>query len=417
MRWYHPALVAVYVAAVVLLVFTLTRVRNTTNTRSRIITVERLVERGTMAHVAPGDTTPFELSIDAVQIDGRMYSSKPPVYPLVMAGQSWVVKHLTGWHFYPHRKSYIRILTLMNQVLPFVVVLLLALLMASHYTRDLWVLTMLVLTLSVGSLAFGYAVTINNHTPAALALFGCLFLVWQLVYRGQDGLWRYLLFGLLAGFAAATDLPGLALAGGMWLVLLRHNWRMALPAAVLMVLPLLVTVLVFHDLTGSFKPLYIQPEYYQFEGSYWLNPEDHDTLREPKWLYLFHITFGHNGLFSLSPVLLLGVAGLVWLLRQRQMPERPLAALLALGMAAIFLFIWLKTSNYGGYCIGTRWFIVFMPLLGLMSLPALTWLSTRLWGRALAVALLLLSTPAVIQALYHDGFIRSFLEAWWIGGF
>lgn len=417
MRWYHPALVAVYVAALVLLVFTFTRVRNTTNTRSRIITVERLVEQGTMAHLAPGDTTPFELSIDAVLIDGRMYSSKPPVYPFVMAGQAWMLKQLTGWHFYPHRKSYIRILTLLNQVLPFVVVLWLALVMARQYTRDPWVLTMLVLTLSVGSLAFGYAVTINNHTPAALALFGCLFLVWQAVYRGRGGWWRYLLFGLLAGFAASTDLPGLAMAGGMWLVLLYHNWRMSWPAALVMAVPMMVTVIVFYNLSGSFSPLYVQTELYRFEGSYWLEPEAHDTLREPKWLYFFHITFGHNGLFSLSPVLLLGAAGLVWLLRQRQMPERPLVAMLALGMAAIFLFVLLKTSNYGGYCIGTRWFIVFMPILGMMALPALAWLSKRVWGRALGIALLLLSTPAVFQALYHDGFIRSFLEAWWIGGF
>lgn len=76
---------------------------------SRLITVERLVDAGTWAHSSPTDSTPFALSIDRIKIGDSFYSSKPPLYPLIMAGEVYLIKKITGMAFYLHKKTYIRI--------------------------------------------------------------------------------------------------------------------------------------------------------------------------------------------------------------------------------------------------------------------------------------------------------------------
>ena len=94
---------------------------------SRLITVERLVDAGTWAHSSPTDSTPFALSIDRIKIGDSFYSSKPPLYPLIMAGEVYLIKKITGMAFYLHKKTYIRILTLLNQVLLYSLMLICAL--------------------------------------------------------------------------------------------------------------------------------------------------------------------------------------------------------------------------------------------------------------------------------------------------
>ena len=83
-------------AGLLLIIFTFSRTRLTTNPLSRIITVERIVDAGTMAHQTPNDTTPFPLSADAVKIGDNIYSSKPPTYSFIMAGQAYLLKLFTG---------------------------------------------------------------------------------------------------------------------------------------------------------------------------------------------------------------------------------------------------------------------------------------------------------------------------------
>ncbi len=60
---------------------------------------------------------------------------------------------------------------------------------------------------------------------------------------------------------------------------------------------------------GQFKPVYEEfgTKSYQYEGSYWNTPLEMDwfnTHPEPYSVYLLHMTFGHHGVFSLAPALL-----------------------------------------------------------------------------------------------------------------
>lgn len=415
--WQHHKVELGIIALVTLLlmVFTFTRTRNTTNTRSRIITVERLVEKGTLAHVAPGDTTPFRLSKDAAMVEGRLYSSKPPNFPYVMAAQSWIMKQVTGWSFFPHRKDYIRMLTLVNQVLPYGMMLYLLLSMVRFHTADCWTLRAVLLMASIGSLAYGYAVTINNHTVAAIGLFVAFYLSWLILQQGHTKWWHYALFGLIGSYAATTDLPGGAIVLTLWIVMAICNWRGGVIAALAALIPIISTLGTYYALTGSIEPFYMQFERYKYAGSYWNNPDGLDAIQDPRWVYVFHMLFGHHGFFSLTPVLLVGLVGFVYQGIQTQWKLNNLLLMLVPAVVLIFFFVLFRTSNYGGFTIGARWLIIVMPFFWMAAVPVLERLGKSWYGRSIFALLLLASLPIVGEALYWDGFIRSFVEIWWLG--
>ena len=73
---------------------------------------------------------------------------------------------------------------------------------------------------------------------------------------------------------------------------------------------------------GQFRPVYEEfgTKSYNYEGSYWNTPLEMDYLNVPRedgrfqesyQLYLFHMTFGHHGVFSLSPIFLLAAIGVL----------------------------------------------------------------------------------------------------------
>lgn len=411
-----PAWWAIIVVMLVLIAFTFRRDRLTTNPRSRFITVERLLEAGTFAHTGPKGDTPFELSIDHVMINGQIYSSKPPSYPALMAAEAWPLKKITGWQVYPHRRDFLRFLTLLNQVLPYALLLITALFFMQRFVQDRFVLAWMILALSFGSLAYGYAVTINNHTVAAILFFVSFALIYG-VEEGERGRASAFWAGLMASFAATNELPGLVFVALFGLLLLRtRRWGTVAMYAAGVAIPLAFTAWAYYQITGSIQPTYMQGGLYRYEGSYWQNPEGLDVLRDPWPVYLFHSLLGHHGLFSMSPVLLLGLIGGIHILRTNWKGLRLHVAGLLLCMAIVIVFIVRSTHNYGGYCIGLRWFIPFSPLLMVMALPIVQNLANRkVYGRIVLVVLLALSIPWVYQALSTEAFVRSSLDLWWIG--
>ena len=397
-------------SGLLLIIFTFSRTRLTTNPLSRIITVERIVDAGTMAHLTPTDTTQFELSIDVVKVGDNIYSSKPPSYPLIMAGQAYLLKLITGKTFYEGKKTAIRLLTLLNQVIPYLVILILALIMARQYYDDSWTINFLILSMTIGSLAYGYAVTINNHTFAAILIFIAFFCTWAIWFKEQTSILWFIILGFCGGLAASNDFPGLAFLGLFLLVAVYKNPVKGIIAGLFALIPIAVTLYTYFSLTGSPVPIYLRGDLYQYEGSYWQNPEANDTLRESKWTYLFHITFGHHGLFSATPVLILGAIGIYDSLKNRLQEYWKLMALCLIGMIAVFLFVLLRTKNYGGSTIGLRWFILFMPMLMFAGLPTIHQLGKTRNGKIIGIFLLVLSVPLVLQALIWEGFIQSILE-------
>lgn len=388
--------------------------RLTTNPRSRVITVERLVDADTWAHIQPGDTTPFELSIDMVCEGERCYSSKPPTYPLLMAGEAKAIKAVTGWEVYAQRVNYVRILVLLNQVLPYLLALWMAFQFLLRHTERPFVVFFMLLALGPGMLAFGYAATVNNHTPAAALYLISFFLA--LRYREASGARRRgiaLLVGLLCGFALANELPSGLIALWLLALLFLEDWRRALWAVPAFCFPILLGFYLYHFISGSWTPFYLRPELYHYAGSYWNDPEGIDAVRPQKGEYLFHMLLGFRGLFSMTPLLALGLVAFVrGSLGGRAFFRREFGGIL-LGAGALVFFVVFRTWNYGGDCIGMRWFICFSPLLMLMALPLVEDLSRRLWGRALLLLLLAWGIPWVMEAAFEEAFIVGTFDRLW----
>jgi hypothetical protein len=194
---------------------------------------------------------------------------------------------------------------------------------------------------------------------------------------------------------------------------------------------------------GELNPAYEKfgGPWYQYEGSWWRHVEgevrhgiDWAHLKESKATYGLHLLVGHHGLFSLTPILLLAIAGSVIGLFHLRRPggankpalkvepsgslHPPLTVLLAqmtLLLTVVVVGFYIdKSDNYGGWTAGPRWLMWLTPLWLLTMLPVVDWLAERRWGRGLALVLLALS---VLSASYpawnawRHPWIFTFMEA------
>ena len=94
---------------------------------------------------------------------------------------------------------------------------------------------------------------------------------------------------------------------------------------------------------------------------------------EPYATYFFHMTLGHHGFFSLTPIFLLSAVGAVRLCRDRRLVSTgaaearsamPALAWLTIVLTAILLafYTWNpKARNYGGSTQGLRWLFWLIP--------------------------------------------------------
>lgn len=135
-------------------------------------------------------------------------------------------------------------------------------------------------------------------------------------------------------------------------------------------------------------------------GSYWRNRVGIDRGEESVAAYVFHSLIGHHGIFSLTPVWLLAVAGLgFWLVRPNGPNLRGPAVLIAItSLVCLAFYLLLRPQvdrNYGGMTCGFRWMFWFAPLWLTAMLPAADWLAPRRWTRAAGLLLLALSVLSV----------------------
>jgi hypothetical protein len=266
---------------------------------------------------------------------------------------------------------------------------------------------------------------------------------------GKAPAWCYATAGLFAALTAAIELPAASFAVALLVVLL---WRWPartlaffVPAAAVAVVAFFVTN---HLAIGQWMPAYGEfgGPWYEYEGSVWkANPNkeprgiDWAGTKEGRAAYAFHFLLGHHGVITLSPIVLLALAGMVrgvrqWLMALRAPPPEPapetkldpvveqeteptqsteepapatvqrsplpeLAALtLALTVVVIGFYL-VKTTNYGGWTNGPRWAFWLTPLWLLSMLPVVDRLAACRWGRAFALFLLAVSA---FSAFYRN---------------
>jgi hypothetical protein len=143
--------------------------------------------------------------------------------------------------------------------------------------------------------------------------------------------------------------------------------------------------------------------WYEYEGSYWFSPKKTGVdLGEPSLrVYAFQSLLGHHGVFSLTPIWLLAIGGLVGWLRHPEDRMRGFAVLvLTLTVVCLTFYIVrpVYDRNYGGVACGFRWAFWLIPLWLIGLLPAADWIGRSRLGRWIAVGLLLVSVMSASYA-------------------
>jgi len=294
---------------------------------------------------------------------------------LLMTAEYLALEAAFGWELEraAHASAVVRFMTLTFDVLAYVVML-----VFFARTLRLFVACPLSRLLSLFSLAFctqlwGFSSTLNNHVPAACLIVIALYFALGIgAERLAPAPWRFLVFGLAGGLAATIDMPaGLLLVPAGLYLLAKFPRKALLWACLGAALPLGIHFAVMASVTGSLLPVQMRRELYLYEGSYWRHPLGVDALVEPKPLYLFHMTFGRRGVFSLYPVLLLGVVAAGRALFSKAAPMRLPVLAASAALVAFTGYYALFTNNYGGEAYGFRWYIVAMPVLLLMGATVL----------------------------------------------
>ncbi|MFO0911225.1 MAG: hypothetical protein U0794_23290 [Isosphaeraceae bacterium] len=354
----------------------------------------------------------------------HFYSSKPPLLPTLIAGLVYPARVWTGVPLdrvveqrrlerfvekdvpgepgktqfvketpppvpWPAYVFYFKPVIILLNIVPMLIVLVLYARLLDRYADDDWSWFLCLFAGAFGTYLFAFEQTLNNHTVAAASAFGALY-GFQAIWSGRSRSRRLFAgVGFLGAFTACNEIPAL-----LFLVLL-FVWlfvrfpgrcvRWFVPGAMVPLVAFLITQFLAF---GQFRPVYEEfgTKSYQYEGSYWNTPLEMDwfnlrdkkfvdgreveVLKEPYEVYLFHMTLGHHGVFSLTPIFLFSIFGTLREIVKRGRLSAVGWMTLLLTVAMLAFYTWNpKARNYGGSTQGLRWLFWLIPFW-LMMLPA-----------------------------------------------
>jgi len=360
-------------------------------------------------------------TIDKVQHigpDGKehYYSSKPPLLPTLMAASCKVVCAVMGYNFEDDIHSIVRWMLVLWNVIPLVILFVLIAWFVERFAISEFTKIFVVAMAVFATFLTTFSLSINNHLPAAVCAGLTLFCLARILFDNRGSFWYFAGAGFFAAFTAACDLPALALFGlaGGWLLWKRpiKTLLFGVPGALLVLIPFFATNQIAHE---SLRPAYLHrsaaepgsqewwdapDNWYAYENSHWAEPQGIDVGEPSIVLYDFHILFGHHGVFSLTPIWILSLAGIVfWLRGEKKLgrgeplfPDEQQSFQLSrqLGVFLLVLTVVLVGyyltrpqifRNYGGVCSGLRWTFWMIPLWLVAMVPCVDRLSKRTMGR------------------------------------
>jgi hypothetical protein len=401
-----------------------------------------------------------------------------------VASQYWVLNRVFGVDMLVNPLWAIKGLVFFNQVLLFGLFLWLYLHVCQRFVRHRPVLICLGLTAGFGTFLSTFAVSLNNHLPAAVCVLATIVLLIRIECDQKSGRLDYFAIGVLTALSVTFELPALSFLGliGIWLLVrsptrtltfgvmgisvvaaaffgsnywahgsLRPPYAHRSDGEILAYLEqedaaLLVSgvvpetlalfggrtdkdvalpgmsdiVIEQHPTAGRWRIFDLQNKrryalqqvgsvfeirawdnWYDYEvngrASYWLPGSASGVdLGEPSRLqYLIHMTVGHHGIFSLTPIWLFSLLGIAVAWRDPESIWQRLAYVVLTLTIVLIVFYSLRPladRNYGGVASGFRWFFWLTPLFLLMLIPA--WKVIRksmflvsLWGICLAISI------------------------------
>jgi hypothetical protein len=341
------------------------------------------------------------------------YSSKPPLFPTLIAGEYWLLKRVFGWDIVRDRWLVIPTIVFTLNVIPFAIYLMLIAQLIEVMGNSDFGRLLAFCVACFGTYLITFTVTLNNHLPAAFCVLLAAFPLIRAITEKRDmrpsG---YIACGFFAAFAVTFDLPAAAFLAALgiplFIVRTRSTLLYFLPSAAVPIAALLVCNFIA---MGQILPAYSEfgGPWYNFVGSHWAKrgtplARGIDFNDEPTRVYAFHLLFGHHGWFSLTPVWLLSLGGLLVMGIRSAADVRKLlsrgtgtgwthelfAGMTLVVSVVVFTFYLTRTQsyNYGGFTSGPRWLFWLIPLW-ILGLPfAADRVGSSRAGRLLSVVLL-----------------------------
>lgn len=413
------------------------------NDRSRWLTIRSLAERGTFA-IEDLAAEPGWDTIDAVVHPDKtgtlhLYSSKPPLLSLLLAGPYWLIVQATGWTLGDHPFLLGRFMLVLYGLIPLGIIIL-----ASCSCIELTGVTDRGKIWSAATIAFGtllttFAVALTNHSFAAACAAVSLYCV-LVVTKKEGRSWvLFAIAGLTAGLAAAFDLPALTWTMAVIGILALFNWRQTalatLPAVIVVLIAAVGSNILAHN--SAWPPYAFRtaptssqrlskstetqapvnqwnPENwydYRFKmpngrviESYWRSPNGIDCGEASITRYAFHSIIGHHGIFSLTPIWILVLPGLFFMLRRTGHGWQLLSfAIITVSITVIAFYLTRQPwdRNYGGSTSGFRWVFWLAPIWITALAPAADRLANSRTGCLVLLILLGLSVLSVAAPTWN----------------
>ena len=224
---------------------------------------------------------------------------------------------------WPAYVLYLKPAIVLINIVPFWIFLVLFARLLDRYAENDWAWFLSLAAAGFGTPLLVFDQTLNNHTVAAFSAFFALYFFLRIWNDGQRGPLPFMATGFFGAFCACNELPAALFGLLLFLTLLFRFPRQTLlyfvPLAAIPCVAFLATQFLAF---GQFRPVYEEfgTKSYNYEGSYWNTPLEMDWYNknpEPDAVYLFHMTFGHHGIFSMSPIVLLAIFGALRALRDR----------------------------------------------------------------------------------------------------
>ena len=378
------------------------------NVASRLMTIEAIVERGTLA-LERSPLLRSSGSPDIVHFGPHAYSDKPPVLPLIASPIYAALFFIGGIRLAGPPLDFL----ISNFALAWGVAGLASALTLVAFRAILQTVAIPRWSADLATLAFGaasplltYAVTFNNHSVAA----GCITGAWAItLLEGSKPRRSRFVAGTLAGLAATIDLPigcltaaGLAIfplvrsRGGDWTYfagvlgpVLLHSWSQSL-------------------VTGTPLPAEMYPAAFEYPGSYWLTPEGIWKEIGPRWLFGLDFMVGRQGAFTVFPALWFGLFGLAGAAvgQRSDRSDRPAARIIVGSLLVLgWYYIWgVRRTDFAGTSFGVRHLLAITPMVYLFAVVGLSRI-----GRWRGVALGLFIAGMGIGGVYA---VKGMINPW-----
>ena len=371
-----------------LLLYTRDQVTGGGNEASRLALVESLVERSTSSI----DGSSFSWTGDKIRVGDRYFSNKPPLLAL-LAALPYAGLHRLGYSFAGGEGVYPLTLLVVGLPALLAVGLLYRRLRREHGARY----SLLLASSLLWATQYGvYSGTINSHTVAGTLVLAVILLfaeprslVGGRFWALQGCLW------LLCGIEPVHGGLLLALIGLAFLLQQDHRALLLHGVSAVLLTGLLCGLNTWHH--GHLLFPTMVPGAYDYPGSA-ANPS-FAALGFRDWYprYLFQVLLGHHGLFLYSPILVLGLLGLLGGVRSGDAADRR-PAILAVGLVVgSVAFHSLFAGAYGGWNYGFRYFVPLVPILLLRAGAAVF----RRPCKPLLYVLLFSGVPITLVGVYH----------------